>query len=183
MKTQTRSQQPIIHGLGKHFTSPTKARDKRKTTVIVRPPGQESKRRRLLEKLQLLRQPGPSSTSTSIANDSVQPPLDETLPMDVDADGWEDIETAGLAQSKSPLSPGPKVPRRILPDSESTRLYTAWNSLLPSLVNSLITYISMSTGHVVTPAMDLCSKCEQLCAPKDIKILCLYFDRKFTFAC
>jgi hypothetical protein len=175
---QTRGQQPLSNGLGKHFTSPTKARDKRKTTVIVRLPGQETKRRRLLEKLQRLQNPKYESPSTDLAS---QVPLDEPCSMDIDIDndGWEDIQPKP-AQSES--SQPTKVPRRILPDTESGRLYAAWKHLLPSLVNSLIDYMSTSTGHIVIPAMDLNSKCEQSsCAPKDTKVLCLHFDRKLAY--
>jgi hypothetical protein len=52
--SRSRGQQPVSCGLGQHFISPGKPRDKKKMTVRVRPPGNDTKQQRLLEKLHLL---------------------------------------------------------------------------------------------------------------------------------
>jgi hypothetical protein len=105
-----------------------------------------------------------------------QLPLPVEEPMAIDEVDWEDIQPDPIPSE--PSQP-PKARQRILPDTESARLYTAWKDHLPSLVNSLIAYMSFSTGHVVAPASDLISQCNQAtCVRKDTKIQCLYFDHK-----
>jgi hypothetical protein len=178
-QTQTRGQQLVSSGLGHHFISPRKPRDKKKTTVRVRPPGNDTKQRHLLEKLRLLLVKQSRTRSTPSTDDVEQRqdlPLPVEDPMDIDEAGWEDIQRDPIPSE--PSKPA-KAHRRILPDTESARLYTTWKALLPSLVNSLITYLSVSMGRVVAPASDLISQCNQgTCVRKDTKIQCLYFDRK-----
>lgn len=53
----TRNAQLTSSGLGHHFVSPRKARDKRKAQTLVKIPGAEAKRRRLLAEMQQLMNP------------------------------------------------------------------------------------------------------------------------------
>jgi hypothetical protein len=79
----------------------------------------------------------------------------------------------------SSMTKAATTPRQITPDAEATRLYSKWLKLLPSLVESFLSYLNFSTGRVVTPVGDLCSQCTQAgCQSKSAKITCLYFDRK-----
>jgi CxC1 like cysteine cluster associated with KDZ transposases len=172
-------------GTGKHFTSPIKPRDKKKTATYVVPPGHESKRQRLLEKLQALQHPrSPELTSEQASWDPISLEGDDlfsTCPLqdtnDIPSDSAPPIDSIA---DNPPLQTA-KGKKRILPDAESIHLYTTWTNLLPTVIDSLLQYLTRSVGSPILHVSDLRSKCTQSCVTKSFTINCLYFDCKSLY--
>jgi hypothetical protein len=69
-------------------------------------------------------------------------------------------------------------PRRVRDPGCS--LHERWMSLLPTLVDPFLAYITSSRGSPVNPVSDLNSKCLGTCEKKTTNILCLYLDRMLS---
>jgi hypothetical protein len=167
-----RRQLPTSSGLGTHFSSPLKARDKRKTATFVRIPGHAKKRQRLLEKM------------ASLLRGDTDPAPEATIPDHVPIpdigveDDWVDD---GPVKVDEPEIEPVKMKNRILPDDAAIRLYTSWKSLIPTLITPLLQYINVSIGQPIQFAFQVTSGCVRDCHVKETPILCLYFDRKSLF--
>ncbi|KAG1893799.1 uncharacterized protein F5891DRAFT_1195936 [Suillus fuscotomentosus] len=113
-RTGTRAAQPgTSSGLGTHFSSPRKLRDKRKTQVLVEVPGQKAKQRQLLAKMASL-----------LAGTEA-----DTVVHEEDAhEAWEDILEP---HDNCPLQPASQSTptRRTQSDLTSTCLYNSWENL------------------------------------------------------
>jgi hypothetical protein len=164
-------------GLGKHHTSPKKARSTKNSRIVV-PLGNASRQRQLLQKLDLLRR-------THTQTDLTRSPA-----IDVDPSAWEDIvdnhdDQTDITEALQPrehatLNPCPPDPSGTKQSSAaSLRLYTSWADILPGLVRRLLKYLSSSVGSVISPANDIQSTCIQSCIASRTSILCLYFDRAY----
>lgn len=164
----SRARHLTTSGLGKHYTSPKKLRDKRKSDKIVIPLGQSAKHRLLLHKLNCLRK---KPEFGSVPDDPHWEDVTEQA-MDPEADLYNALH--------APAPPGAPVdiPAVKLSTAASIRLHASWVEILPHLVPPLLHYLSSSVGSVMAPVNDIHSKCSQACAPKRIRILCLYFDRE-----
>jgi hypothetical protein len=176
VSSTSRAKHLTTHGLGKHYTSPKKLRDKRKSGKVVLPLGNATKHRLLLQKLDRLQRKQPSDVSMPPDEPGEWEDLDP-IPVDptvLDADIHEALH-----------APGPQVQttdkgsKTKLSASSSLRLHASWAEVLPGLVAPLISYISGSIASVVSPVNDLHSRCIESCETKHIKILCLYFDREY----
>lgn len=179
-RAETRAAQLTSSGLGIHFSSPRKPRDKRKTQVIVELPGQKAKQRKLLAKMANL-------MDTSSVQEEKHP---ETVTLEPDtesADAWEDVfqDNDALPVTEStdncPPCSQPTPSRRTQPDLTSTRLYDSWKSLIPTLVTVLLEYTARTLGAPLqrTPlGLSLCRS--HTCAQKRSSIVCLFFDRKYS---
>jgi hypothetical protein len=168
---ERRADQIFSTGLGSHFTSPLKKRDKKKSNVFVRAPLQEMKRKHLLAKLALLREPPASSSSQSLP---ITPDDGEMVDGTLEAEDppLRDQDMADIAIE------APQTRRRIVPNAAGIRLYAKWTELLPHLVDPFLAYIASSTGSRIVPVgNDLHSECGQMCVKSSTQILCLYFDR------
>jgi len=172
-------------GPGKHFTSPIKPRDKKKTATFVVPPGHASKKQRLVEKLEVLTRLRPHQPPADIGNNAGSDPI----PLDSDdvfsaypSEDPRDIPSSDAPPvSKNADEPYPqteKGKKRILPDAESFRLYANWTGLLPTVVDSLLQYLTRSVGHPISSVTDLHSRCVQSCVPKSLIVKCLFYDRE-----
>jgi len=173
------------HITGKHFTSPIKPHNKKKTATYIVPPRHESKRQQLLAKLQVLQHPRPPELtgeqaswdpiplegdnlfSTCPLKDTNDIPSDSTPPIDLIADN-PPLQTA-------------KGKKCMLPDAESIHLYTTWTNLLPTIIDSLLQYLMHSVGSPILPVSDLHSKYTQSCVTKSFTINCLFFDHKSLY--
>ena len=170
--SQSRDKQRTSAGVGKHFTSPKKQRDKKKTTTFVHLPTKELRRRQLLARFDALQQ---GTLAEKLEADLPADPMDsQAIDVDVpDQDHQIDREFA------EPASNEPTSTRRILPDTEAARLYKSWKKLLTSLLDPFLTYTEHSIGRVIQPADDLISQCTMdTCILKSTQIQCLYFDRE-----
>jgi CxC1 like cysteine cluster associated with KDZ transposases len=166
-----RSKQLTAHGLGKHFSSPQKPRDKNKTTTRLKIPNQAAKHQALLAKLLSLQQ-------ATQHDEDVEPKQSDYVDSDPDVDMIID-EPATESHTPDPdLSPDTTIQRRITPDTASYRLYNAWKSLLPTLVRPLLSYLHQSHARVLPPPSTLDGACKRShCTMKTHQMICLYFDR------
>ena len=184
-KPGTRRAQPVTHGLGKHFESPRRPRDKTRTNAIVHVPGQASKRRYALARLAQLQSTTAADTFEScdhepdstdipwekdVVDDSVMD--EEYVPSDTDynmQDGEPDIGETRATTSN----------RRIIPDPPAQRLYSNWRSLIPTLIVPFLNYTSRTRGKPLPTFLPYISLCKQNdCERKVNKVLCLLFDRE-----
>ena len=181
----TRAKQRIVSGLGQHYSSPIKKRDKKKTTQRVEVPGQGYRMRKALGKIaQLMSEskpepplsestPGECTSETDDIPNFHSTALDDQV-MDNDPTFQPENEPQPSSHSSSQRSQ-----RRQLPDTEATNLYAAWLDLLPSLVAPLLAYTTVSKGQPISAIGDLRSSCErEWCVTKTTSIQCLYFDRE-----
>ena len=185
-KSGSRRAQPVTHGLGRHFESPRRSRDKTRTNATVNIPGQASKRRYALARLAQLQSatastgtPGTcdhESSSTDIPwenqDDDDFVKVEEYVPKDTDhimQDGELDIDETQPTMSN----------RRVVPDPSAERLYSSWKSLIPTLISPFLNYTSRTLGKPLPPFSPHISLCKQNnCERKATKILCLLFDRE-----
>ena len=182
-KQPTRGQQRVRSGLGLAFTSPIKRLDKRKTTTLVQPFGQAVKRHCLQSKLHdLLLRPRyrrENSPSTAPTPGPCEPdPLltDEGLSM-LDVLPGMDVDIP-----PPDLDSPPSTSRRIVPNEKAHNLYKKWGDVIPTLVDSLLSYIASSTGTIDQPLLSIQSTCRRIsCVRSTSPVLCLFQDRKFIF--
>jgi hypothetical protein len=183
----TRNRQLLAGGLGVHFTSPTKRRNKVKTTTIARNPGHDHKRRKALARLESLLNPSPPSPTNCVTADGPSVEFNddpyENIVMDA-IDNSHPIDSTDPNGSPHPNDRTPKTKRRVLPDAAALKLYQSWKSLLPSLVNSCLAYTTTSMGHLVQTVANVRTSCSNMqCTTKATQITCLYFDRKASLTC
>ncbi|KAG1735673.1 uncharacterized protein EDB91DRAFT_1348200 [Suillus paluster] len=177
----THKAQIVSSGLGQHFVSPRKARDKRKTQVLVKLPGAELKRRRLLSQMQRLMDPTSSKPGRSLGT-TLEGPSGEAdninLTNDFDFAGAE-VETAHAVSSDRPAdSETSPSKRRTLPDKSTGTLYANWKKLIPTLVDPQLKYYARTLGQALETTHNVISACGTLsCAQRRTSILCLFFDR------
>jgi hypothetical protein len=171
----SRAKHLTTSGLGKHYTSPTKARDKRKSGKIVIPLGNAKKHQILLQRLETLRKKPQTNQTADNGNyweDSDDPTYQA---MDIDCDtGIREALEAPKLQDIKPKGDGAK-----LSAGPSLRLHASWADVLPSLIMPFLKYISSSFGSIMPPVDDLHTPCALSCITKRTKILCLYFDREY----
>jgi hypothetical protein len=170
-----RTDQTFSTGLGSHFTSPLKKRDKKKSGIFVRAPLQDMKRKHLLAKLALLQEPPTTA-------------LDATQSFPIAPDDGEMVD--GMVEVEDPppndqdvvdaANEARRIHRRIVPNEAGIRLYNKWIELLP-LVDPFLAYITLSTGSPIAPVNALHSECIKMCLKSSTQILCLYFDRMVFF--
>ena len=84
-KAGTHRAQPVTHGLGKHFESPRRPRDKTRNNTIINIPGQASTHCRALARLAQLQSATVADTSESQHHESHF----SDVPNDVDDIPWE----------------------------------------------------------------------------------------------
>jgi CxC1 like cysteine cluster associated with KDZ transposases len=172
----SRAKHLTTSGLGKHYTSPTKARDKRKSGKRVIPLGNATKHRLLLQKLESLRkkpQTDQDEPEGSMGWEDLSDSIDQSMDIDPDAGIHEALQAPKLGTTE------PERERAKLSVGPSLWLHASWAEVLPGLLSPLLEYISSSVGIVIPPADDLHAECALSCVPKHTKILCLYFDREY----
>ncbi|KAG2344746.1 hypothetical protein BDR05DRAFT_947110, partial [Suillus weaverae] len=146
----TRAAQPgTSSGLGTHFSSPRKLRDKQKTQVLVEVPGQKAKHNQLLAKMASL-----LASSATQKPEETSPVLPETetdaVVLEDDAnEAWEDVPEPH--DNCSPQSPSQStLSHHTQPDLTSTHLYNSWKALIPTLVEIQLDYTArtLACTHV-----------------------------------
>ncbi|KIK01824.1 hypothetical protein K443DRAFT_122207 [Laccaria amethystina LaAM-08-1] len=150
MAGSQRSQQPSTGGLGKVFTSPTKRRAKKKTTVIAKHLGQDKKINDLRRKLEMLQnsrfdttEQTPQKAESITEMEQIPPPVQGDVPLETCGDVLMDTD----APMDTNLPMGlPRKARGVLPNNDSHKLFDRWKNALPSLVNPLLSHISSTMG-------------------------------------
>ena len=173
------SQAITTRGLGRHFTSPRKARDKKKSWMTVPVPGHASKRQKLLNELQLLPaappEPEQPPSSTVIAASPILQPEDllEAPPMEL-----EDL----LVMSDSEDAPHGATAQHICttrPTARSISSCAAWKALIPTIVNPFLKYTAATLRQPLMALGSRLSSCTSSCQDQKLTaVLCLFFDRK-----
>ncbi|KAG1810871.1 uncharacterized protein BJ212DRAFT_1302199 [Suillus subaureus] len=139
-------------GLGTHFSSPWKPRDKWKTQVLVEVLGQKAKQHQLLAKMASL-----LASSATQKPEETPPVLPETemdtvVLKDNANNAWEDVPEP--QDNCSPQSPSQSTPSRCTqPDLTSTRLYDSWKALIPTLVEIQLDYTAWTLDFISIDAM------------------------------
>lgn len=169
-----RNDQLVRPGLGKNYISPRKPgqRSKRKDALLVSRPGQNAKRRTLLQKLKDLDKK--DTAEFSIDLDDVF--VDHGQPsMEIDED-WVDEEPPAAIQI--PACSEQKRRRRNL-KADTHRQYQAWTTMMPSLVEPLLNYIDGSSGQPTATRLDI-PECKECDGYKTSRVICLFWDRKYA---
>lgn len=165
---RTRKAQLASSGLGSHFASPRKARDKRKTQTVVELPGAETKCRRLLAAMEHLMKSQLSTQAT---------PNDTVTAEHMDTDNIVDFHSEDVDEQPSLEISVKSVQRRIMPDQSTNSLYKNWLALIPTLVDPVLRYFGRTQGKAlenIHPVISACGKSS--CSPKRTTMLCLFFD-------
>ena len=194
-KHSNRGQQPYTSGLGKVFTSPTKRRNKHKSTTLVAPIGLNMRQKRLLDDIRRLKAlPANTGAHACSESDTVlegQPPKGDPESFNHSLEpicaAPLDFESSDPGMVDATVSLDPTLftkSRRTLPDATAHELYNRWMTRLPTLVLSLSVYVTRTTGVHLEPVTELKSTClkdqRDMCHWKSSNILCLFFDRKLT---
>jgi hypothetical protein len=181
----TRSSQPSTSGLGRHFSSPKRPRDKRKTQSLVSIPGQREQHEQYLAQLRDLlenKQPAQEAPSLNVQVPTASEHVNDMLSLQAPPDDPEEIAFTVYTSGDEPQPAElPTKKRRIQPDASTERAYTRWKSVLPNLVTPYLRYHAHTLGkrlEDIPQTLSLCTHAE--CARKSSRILCLLFDRKST---
>jgi hypothetical protein len=183
--TTTRGAQPTSTGLGHHFVSPKKSRDKKKTQTTVQIPGAASKHSEILARISELMKPqaqDPEASSFSSTllpqnNAMVVSEADDTISHNYDI---EDLTTVDEGPSHIADVMHEDTTRRLLPDKLADNLYRSWKALIPTLVDPQLKYTTRTHGQPLLEVCPVISSCTYYgCAQKRSSIVCLFFDRKY----
>ena len=143
--SRVRSRQPTASGMGLQFTSPHKARDKRKNRLTT-VPGQDFKRRQLLAELEALKAGANKSsapsiqdfTDTSYADTSLPAGIGDSFSIDITMEPQPTIEPDQLILKRK---------RSVHPDPEPVWLNKTGNHSFPLLFTLL--------SRIKTPLLDV----------------------------
>ncbi|PPQ96642.1 hypothetical protein CVT26_010666, partial [Gymnopilus dilepis] len=189
--SRERGKQPATRsGLGNNFQSPKKKRSSyyktsRTAWKILNPEGEKQKLMAQMADLYVekvvdpanRRKPpsthGPAASSVEIIPTNVNNPFSEEYLEDVDSDS--EISLKPLVCPAVNASS-----RRVIPDQSEHNLYSSWNSLLPTLVDDILSYTSATVGlpgRVVGSSLSSdCRVAAQDCKTKSTQVLCLYLN-------
>ena len=200
-KPGARGAQTVTKGLGQHFNSPKCPRDKVKTQTLCPVSLLDIKCCHLLARLDELESKPSESLElpenippNCILNDNIDINGDAPYfdPMDPDyvlSDNEDSSTHFILLEDRvdvlSDVPDNRKTSKQcILPDPPMQCLYTSWKRIILTLVTSYQHYTSRTLAKLLTtppaPSMTL-SLCNQAtCSWKTSKLLCLFFDCKFS---
>jgi len=180
----TRSSQPVTtKGMGRHFTSPRKAWDKKKTRITASVPGHASKRQKLLDELGDLLTAQPSELKPSLDSgiDAASPTLQteeteellEVFPME--------SEELPFAFDDEEMSCGAteECVRTSCPTNRSISECAAWKALIPAIIDPFLKYTAATLGQPLVMLGSWISSCISNCQEQKLTaVLCLFLDRK-----
>ncbi|KAG1794592.1 uncharacterized protein HD556DRAFT_1442775 [Suillus plorans] len=179
-----RGSQPTSTGLGHHCVSPKKARNPRKTQTIVHVPGVSSKRERLLAQMAALMNPQGFQTdapgSSSAAHSETPMSVNDAISYTYDE---QDYDATNDDQHDQQVPCPPPVVRegtgrRLLTDKMAYNLYSAWQTLIPTLVDAHLKYSARTHRQPLTSPHPVISACaSQACAQRCFSVICIFFDR------
>ena len=171
----SRGAQRVSFGLGHHFVSPKKLRDKNKTQKSVEVPGMIAKRRRLLAQMEQLMNPKPKDTTNEVH--AVEAEVISNMD---DVTEIPDLGNPGDSPSTL-LSEDSRDKRRITPDKSMDTLYASWKALIPTLIDLHLKYSARTLAMVLETLPKVISACSTVsCAQKRTQIVCLFFDSQFS---
>lgn len=167
----SRAGQISVPGPGRHYTSPAKKRNPRKTQKISMPIGHSIRQQLLYDKMNALKAKKPAPPD----------PEDAYEPLMEDADGGLDHDVGSSPIKSQTTGSSPITKNKDTPTTDTNqRRHEGWSDIVAGLLPELLHFEKLSIGHVPPPpAGDLQSDCLQpgQCIPKKHKICCLHFDR------
>ncbi|KAG1871255.1 hypothetical protein DFJ58DRAFT_892581 [Suillus subalutaceus] len=172
-------------GLGKHFISPRKSRDKRKTQTFVNIPGADIKRCELALCMEALVNASSTEPTAAPALNLTSSNVDMTIDRSNDGDEWvyESDHDKPELQHQPFLNQSDKMQPiesqcRILSDKTSQKLYGNWTGVIPTLIEPFLTYLARTFGQPLEKSHSIISACiTSSCAQKRTTVVCLFFDR------
>ena len=162
--------------MGLHFSSPCKARNKKKTSTVVNIPGHASKCQKLRDELQALLAPPPFEPPVSenhvfqAASPSPKPTeLQENLPMEL-----EDTSFKTEVHCDSPAV------ECICTSCSTSSLCANWKAIIPTIIKLFINYTAATLSKPLSVLGSSISSCAAHCQEqKSTAVLCLCFDCKY----
>ncbi|PPQ84795.1 hypothetical protein CVT26_011335 [Gymnopilus dilepis] len=189
-------QQAVRSGIGKNFKSPKKSRSSSQKTsrIAWKVLNPEAEKQRLLTDMMSMyakakQEIGSSSvhlphspvSEVNRVTESISQPISENAQGHSSQDNWDDLTDDKTTPSKFTKSSISNSGRRTAPEHADITLYSTWNSLLPTLVDDMLTYTSATAGLpgqiADTPLQSNCTDSNSgSCIRKTTSVLCLYFD-------
>lgn len=176
----TRGAQCVSSGLGHHFVSLKKSRDKKKSQTHIELPGAQAKHHQLLAHMQQLMKPEHKQTKVH-AVDAVET-VSDTSQTDTLAEIPDPDFEIPSEPSSDILAQESQIKHCILPDKATDSLYSSWKTLIPFLVEPHLKYSAwmLAAALEITPkVISACTTC--LCPQKWTTIACLFFDSKSSY--
>ena len=179
----TRSSQPITtRGLGRHFTSPLKKRDKKKSRLSTPVPGNASKQWKLEDELEALlatpfepKRPPPTIT---IVDASVFPILREEELLEGSPMELEDLPVLSDGEDASHSTTAQNT-HTTHPTARSISVCAGWKALNPTIVNPFLKYTAATVRQPLVALGPYLSSCTSSCQEQKVTaVLCLFFDRE-----
>ena len=170
------SQAITTRGLGRHYTSPRKPQDKKKSRMTVPVPGHASKQQKLLDKLHDLLAP-PSEPKQPPCNTAMamSPILQPEEPLEAHPTELEDLLVMSDGED---VSHGTTVQHicTTRPTARSISACAGWKALIPTIVDPFLKYMAATLCQPLValgPHLSLCTlSCQE---QKLTAILCLFF--------
>ena len=154
-------------GMGQHFSSPKRRRNKRKTQTQVVIPGQDAKRQCIRQRLDDLLNPKLPVPPSPITNNS---PLNETVE---DVPGDTDSIRHGDDHANE------EIHHNSMPGVATSRLYDNWHAVIPTIIELYLHYLAETIGKPLTRPDAMLIGFHGGCEPKCTSLLCLHFDCTF----
>ena len=179
----THSSQPITtRGLGRHFTSPLKKRDKNKSRLSAPVPGNVSKRRKLNDELEALlvtpfepKRPPPTITIVDV---DVPLILREEELLEETSLELEDFPALSDGEDASHSTTAQNT-RTTHPTARSISVCVGWKALIPTIVDPFLKYMAATVRQPLVALGPCLSSCTSNCQEQKVTaVLCLFFDRK-----
>ena len=177
----TQLSQPVTTmGMGRHFTSPRRTRDKKKSWTIASVPEHASKWQKLLDELGdlLAAQPselkpsldsGIEAASTTLWTEE----LPEVLPME--------SEELVFTFDDEDMSCGAMEERvhTSCPTNRSISVCAGWKALIPAIIDPFLKYTTVMLGQPLVTLSSCLSLCTSNCQEQKLTtIVCLFLDHK-----
>ena len=177
----TRSSQPITtKGMGWHFTSPRKARDKKKSRITAAVPGHASKRQKLLDELGDLLSTQPSELMPSLNSGgeaASAAPRTEELPEALPMESEEILFT--FDDEDMSCGATEQCDRTSCPTSRSIAVCAGWQALIPAIIDPFLQYTAAALGQPLVALGSQLSSCTSNCQEQKLTtVVCLFFDCK-----
>ncbi|KIJ09255.1 hypothetical protein PAXINDRAFT_17653 [Paxillus involutus ATCC 200175] len=148
-------------GLGQHFSSPHKVKDKQKTQTYVSIPGREHKHQRLLDHMEDLLNHKENFVKSTPLDDNQG--LDHSPSVPHEAEGSEfhveynvPDDNNNIISAPAPASTGSSQPRP----------FNNWKTVIPTLVQPFLQYLTQTLGKPVNIPSSSISCCAQACELK-----------------
>ncbi|KAG0695531.1 hypothetical protein DFH29DRAFT_879985 [Suillus ampliporus] len=174
----SRKSEVVSSGLGHHFVSPYKARNKKKSQALIEIPGAEAKWHHLLAQMDQLMNPERHQASHSPTLDMKSTTNEPPLPTDNPITHLDDVEMFVPKIVEPDLFHEQLLSRHcVSPDKSTDALYRSWLALIPTLVQPQVQYTIRTQGQPLERVNEVISVCTTLkCAGKRMTLICLFFD-------